>query len=141
MAQASGLQDKLLPSYLATLKTIKRCAQPAPLSLIPLSSHLSPLSLLSPLPSLCLLSSLLSLSLSLSLCLSLSVSLCLSLCLSVSLSYFYLLSFPYISIIKLLNLRVSALLLQVPLRALNIVGNFFPLPSSLSPTTLVALAK
>jgi hypothetical protein len=53
MAQASDLQAKLLPSYLATVKTIKRGAQPPPhslllsLSLTPLSSHLS---LLSPLP-------------------------------------------------------------------------------------------
>ena len=50
MAQASDLQAKLLPSYLATVKTIKRGAQPVPRSLIPLSSHLSLLSLLSPLP-------------------------------------------------------------------------------------------
>jgi hypothetical protein len=50
MAQASDLQAKLLPNYLATMKTIKRGAQPPPHSLIPLSSYLSPLSLLSPLP-------------------------------------------------------------------------------------------
>ncbi|CRH48967.1 Uncharacterised protein [Chlamydia abortus] len=54
MAQASDLQAKLLPSYLAIVKTIKRGAQPAPCSLIPLSSHLSLTSLSSSL-SLCLL--------------------------------------------------------------------------------------
>ena len=58
MAQASDLQAKLLPSYLATVKTIKRGAQPPPrsysLTLTPLSSHshfffLFPFSLSSPL--------------------------------------------------------------------------------------------
>jgi hypothetical protein len=47
MAQASDLQAKLLPSYLATVKTIKRGAQPPPCSLTPLFLYLS---LLSPLP-------------------------------------------------------------------------------------------
>jgi hypothetical protein len=50
MAQASDLQAKLLPSYLAKVKTIKRSAHPAPPSLIPLSSHLFLLLLLFPLP-------------------------------------------------------------------------------------------
>jgi hypothetical protein len=77
MAQASDLQAKLLPSYLATVKTIKRDVQPPSLSLMlllitshshPLSSLfvLSPLSFLfvlsSPFPLLLFLSSLLSLS-------------------------------------------------------------------------------
>jgi hypothetical protein len=50
MAQASDLQAKLLLSYLATVKTIKRGAQSPPWCLTPLSSYLSFLSLLSPLP-------------------------------------------------------------------------------------------
>ena len=47
MAQASDLQAKLLPSYLATVKTIKEAVRPPSCSLIPLSSYFS---LLSPLP-------------------------------------------------------------------------------------------
>jgi len=47
MAQASDLQAKLLPSYLATVKTIKRDAQSPPHSLTSLFLYLS---LLSPLP-------------------------------------------------------------------------------------------
>jgi hypothetical protein len=58
MAQASDLQAKLLPSYLATVKTIKRAVQPLlALLLVSLTSHsltpypsLSPSPLLSPLP-------------------------------------------------------------------------------------------
>jgi hypothetical protein len=55
MAQASDLQAKLLPSNLATVKTIKRAVQlhPALLPLTPLFSYLSLLLLLSPLSSLC----------------------------------------------------------------------------------------
>jgi hypothetical protein len=45
LAQASYLQAKLLPSYLATVKTIKRAVKPPPPSLTPLSSYLSLLSL------------------------------------------------------------------------------------------------
>jgi hypothetical protein len=79
MAQASGLQAKLLPSYLATVKTIKRGAQLPSLSytLFLNLSLLSPLPFLfvfsSPVSFLCL-SSLSSLSLSLPLSLSLSLS-------------------------------------------------------------------
>ena len=49
MAQASDLQAKLLPSYLATVKTIKGAVKPTPLTLTltPLFLYLS---LLSPLP-------------------------------------------------------------------------------------------
>jgi hypothetical protein len=50
MAQASDLQAKLLPSYLATVKTIKRGAQPATSSLSYSFVLSSLLSLLSPLP-------------------------------------------------------------------------------------------
>ena len=92
MAQASDLQAKLLPSYLATVKTIKRGAQPPPHSLILLSSYLS---LFSPLPFFFVFSSPLSFSLFLS---------------SLHLSLFYLLSFPCISIIKLLKHKQSLLL-------------------------------
>jgi hypothetical protein len=110
MAQASDLQAKLLPSYLATVKTIKRAVQP--------------LLALSPLTSLTLLSSLLSLCLLLSspltyILLSFSI-------VPLSLSTFYL--SPCISIIKLLNHRES-LLHQNPLRTLVSVGNLFPYPS------------
>ena len=54
MAQASDLQAKLLPSYLATVKTIKRAVQPhlcslTLLLLCPFVSLLSPFSLSSPL--------------------------------------------------------------------------------------------
>jgi hypothetical protein len=73
MAQASDLQAKLLLSYLATVKTIKRAVRPPPHSLTPLFPYLS---LLSPLPFLFVFSSL-SFSLSLSLFLS-SLSLSLS---------------------------------------------------------------
>ena len=66
MAQASDLQAKLLPSYLATVKTIKRGDQPSPHSLTPLFLYLSLLLLLSSSLSLCLLFSLLSLCLLLS---------------------------------------------------------------------------
>jgi hypothetical protein len=116
MAQASDLQAKLLSSYLATVKTIKRGAQPPPsfLTLTPLSSYLS---LLSPLPFLFVFSSPLSFS---------------SLC-PLPPPPFYLLSFPCISIIKLLNHRES-LLLQVLLCTLVSVGNFFSYP--LAPATL-----
>jgi hypothetical protein len=145
MAQASDLQDKLLPSYLATVKTIKGTVRPPSLSLTltPLFLYLS---LLSPLPILFVFSSPLSF-----LFLSLSLEPFLPLTSSPSSSpprppflplplppLSYLLSFPCVSIIKLLNHRVS-LLLQVPLSTLVSVGNFFPY--SLSPTTLVALAK
>jgi hypothetical protein len=88
MAQASDLQAKVLPNYLATVKTIKRGAQPPPRSLTPLSSYLSLLSLLSPLPILFVFSSPLSF-LSLSFSLASPLSLPLSLFLSLS-----LLSFP-----------------------------------------------
>ena len=52
MAQASDLQAKLLPSYLATVKTIKMAIQPyltlLPLMLLLRAPHsLSPLSLVS----------------------------------------------------------------------------------------------
>ena len=59
MAQASDLQAKLLPSYLATVKTIKRAVQPhlTLLALTTLFSYLSLLSLLSPLSFLFVLSS------------------------------------------------------------------------------------
>jgi hypothetical protein len=136
MAQASGLQAKLLSSYLATVKTIKRGAQPPPraLTLTPLSSHFSHFSLLSPLPFLFVFYSLylsvsLSLCLSLSLSLSLSPSLCLSLCLSLS----YLLSFPCIFIIKILNHR-QALLFQF-LMCWSVLGTSSPSPSLLQPGT------
>jgi hypothetical protein len=111
MGQASDLQAKLLPSYLATVKTIKRGAQPPPLSysFVPLP--------LTSLPS------------SLSLCLLLS-SLSFSLAFPPSAP---LLSFPCVSIENLLNHRES-LLHQDPLHTLVSVGNFFPY--SLSPTTL-----
>ena len=55
MAQASDLQAKLLPSYLATVKTIKRAVQPLLalllvsyllLTLLPLTPHSQPLSTL-----------------------------------------------------------------------------------------------
>ena len=49
MAQASDLQAKLLPSYLATVKTIKRGAQPPPHSLT-LRSYILPLTLTLSLP-------------------------------------------------------------------------------------------
>ena len=70
MAQASDLQAKLLPSYLATVKTIKRAVQPhlALLLLTLLSPSYSfvslpliPLASLTPFLSLCLLSPLSSL--------------------------------------------------------------------------------
>jgi hypothetical protein len=84
MAQASDLQAKLLHSYLATVKSIKRGVQPPPSSLIltPSSPYLS---LISPLSFLCLLLSSLLFSFPLSLFLSSLLSLSLSLCLSVSL--------------------------------------------------------
>ena len=53
MAQASDLQAKLLPSYLATVKAIKRVVQPLLalllvsyllLTLLPLTPHSQPLS-------------------------------------------------------------------------------------------------
>jgi hypothetical protein len=52
MVQASDLQAKLLPSYLATVKTIKRAVQPhltlLPLTcLFPLAPHSHPISPLS----------------------------------------------------------------------------------------------
>ena len=47
ISQASDLQAKLLPSYLATVKSIKRAVQPPHSSLTPLSLYIS---LLSPLP-------------------------------------------------------------------------------------------
>jgi hypothetical protein len=112
--------------------------------LLSYSFVLLPLTSLSSSPSLCLLlssplffflflSSLLSLSLSFFLSFFLSFSLSLSLSLSL-----YLLSFPCISIIKLLNHKMS-LLLQVLLHTLVSVGNFFPY--SLSPATLVAILE
>jgi hypothetical protein len=87
MAQDSDLEAKLLPSYLATVKSIKRAVQ------LPLGSQALILILLS---------------------------------LSLSLSLSSLLSFPCISIIKLLNH-------QDWLCTLVSVGNFFPY--SLSPIT------
>ena len=88
MAQASDLQAKLLPSYLATVKAIKRVVQPLlALLLVSLISHslTSYPSLSASLPSLCLLLSPLLFSLPLTLFLSSPFSL--------SLSLFYLLSF------------------------------------------------
>ena len=80
MAQASDLQDKLLPSYLATVKTIKGAVQPL-LALLLLTLLLVSLFLLThPLSSLFVFSSpLLSPSYSLAFLLSLSLSLPLSL--------------------------------------------------------------
>ena len=117
MAQASDLQAKLLPSYLATVKTIKEVFSPhltlsysyALTSYPSFSPSLSPLFVFSPLlsPSFSPLS--LSCLLSLSPYLSFSLSLC-------------------ISIIKLLNQRES-LLHQDPLCTLVSVGNLFPYSS------------
>ena len=60
MAQASDLQAKLLLSYLATVKNIKRAVQPHLTYSLTLTAYslvpLLPFSLLPSLPSLCLLS-------------------------------------------------------------------------------------
>jgi hypothetical protein len=128
MAQASDLQAKLLPSYLATVKIIKRAVQTPPHSL---TSH--------PLISLLLLCSL-PLSLTSLTPLSSFFSLCLLLSSSplFSLSLFYFLS-PCISIIKLLNYRES-LLHQDPLCTVVSVGNLFPNPSLPYPSGLQGVA-
>jgi hypothetical protein len=87
MAQASDLQAKLLPSYLATVKTIKGAVRPPPHSLTSYALTSYP-SLSSSLSSLCLLSSLLSplfvLSSPLSLLLSFSLAFVRALSLSLS---------------------------------------------------------
>jgi hypothetical protein len=126
MTQASDLQAKLLPSYLATVKTIKRAVQPPPCSLMLLllcspTSHFSHSSLLS----LFVFSSLLS-----SLLLSSSLAFSLSLSLSLSLP---LLSFPLHFYNKALKpYRVSA-----PSRSTAHSGQCWePLPLSLSLITL-----
>jgi hypothetical protein len=111
MPQASDLQAKLLPSYLATVKTTKRGAQPPQRSLtltpLPLTSHFSllfPFSLSSPSP--------------------------------LSLPSLFP---PCISIIKLLDHRES-LPLQEQLHTLVSVGKSFPHPSLLQPWSFSKVA-